>query len=104
METNTFSKLAEQFKRYEEGCIELDRILGTVMRTEDVDRAIGRAASILKSELRGLPYAVADRLASMQDAKEIAEFLIKEVDDALVRCSAKLKEGLDNAVALQQEG
>jgi hypothetical protein len=92
METNTFNKLADQFRKLDEACRLLDIELHKVVLLDDVKKVIGRAFSIMKNHFRQMPYAVADRVASMSDPKQIAEFLLASIDDGLKGCSEKIKK------------
>lgn len=92
IESNTFNKLADQFRKLDEACRQLDIDLGKVIKVEDVKKINGRILTNLKNHLRQLPYSMADRLSGMTDAKQIAEFMLAGIDEGLNVCAEKISK------------
>lgn len=82
-ETNNISKLTNQLRQLEESCIEIDKLLRKVIPIEEVKTFLNRNYNKVKTNLLALPYSVADQLASMTNAEDIAIFLKVKIEEKL---------------------
>jgi hypothetical protein len=85
-ETRNFSKLTTELRQLEMSCIEVDKALKKIVMINEAQKWLGIIFTKVKTDLRSLPFAVADEIASLvvTDKKaEIAAIIKRKVDDGL---------------------
>lgn len=101
MDKNNFAKtvvllknsqeLGELLRKLEVSCIDVDKHLKNVIEVSVAERFINNILVKVKTDIRALPYSVADRLSEMNDPSIIADFLREKIDDALRHASDVVK-------------
>ena len=89
--SKTLATLAEGYRKIEASCIEIDEQLKNVIPISAVEKFHGEILTRVKTDIRALPFAIADRIATMKSPEKIAELLKKEIDD----CLRHLAEDID---------
>lgn len=84
-------ELGELLRKLEVSCIEVDKHLKNVIEVSIAEKFINNILIKVKTDIRALPYSVADRLAEMNDPSVIADFLREKIDDALRHASDVIK-------------
>ena len=85
-ESNNIAKLTNQLHHLETVCMDVDERLGKIVPVADVKLWIGQMFTRIKTDLRAMPYAVAEEVAAVcnyDNPKEIAEVIKAKVDDSL---------------------
>jgi hypothetical protein len=89
--TKNLNSVAEGYRKLEESCIEIDTQLGNVIPVDEVRRYHGEMMTRIKTDLRAMPFAIADELSVMTDPETISLFLKKRIDDALRHLATEIK-------------
>lgn len=83
---------ADLMRKLELDCIAVAKEMRLVMLMADLEKLFGAMCSRVKHDLMNLPHAVADDLAALNSADEIAQCLEERITDAL----RHLSDGLRN--------
>jgi GTP1/Obg family GTP-binding protein len=95
---NAITKISSEMRNTEMAILDIDKAKGEVMALKDVEWIIDRICTVLKTEIRSMPYKVAEKTCAelgFNDPARLAAILLIEIDDAL-RHLSKLR-GFINA-------
>ena len=90
--TNIMIKVSELARKYELNCLDVDERLKNVILISEVHRLIGSILTKIKTDLRNLPYALAEKIAAVTDSdpQTIVDILKPSINDALRHASGEL--------------
>lgn len=63
--------------------LEFERLQGTLITVADHEEAMAKAFTVVRTNLRSLPGAVAPRLAGLDDARDVQAVLLPAIDGAM---------------------